>query len=175
MYAYKASPQPPSSRSSSQSRDQSAASYISYPVSHVVSGLYRRLTEPTPQPPSRSQSRPSQYTEQPDSDVYTPPHRTASPYQPPPLAPLNLHSTISPSEQILTRALAEEVRLLVPPRFQLVDTWSLTYSLVRDGSSLGTLYNKCAPHKGSREGGVLVIKDAAGSVYPPLSSPHLFY
>ncbi|KKK12074.1 hypothetical protein AOCH_000040, partial [Aspergillus ochraceoroseus] len=27
---------------------QSAASYFSYPVTHVVSGLYRRLTDPPP-------------------------------------------------------------------------------------------------------------------------------
>lgn len=151
---------------------QSTSSYLSYPVSHVVSALYRRLTEPSPNPlPPQSTSQQQTSPTPPHSmsnGVYTPPHRTASPFQPPPLTPLSLvgfDPATSPSAQILSRALAEEIRLLVPPRLQLADTWSLVYSLEQDGVSLATLYSKCAssdlPNSSSF---VLVIRDAAGGV-----------
>ncbi|KAI5286969.1 oxidation resistance protein 1, partial [Ascosphaera acerosa] len=103
------------------------------------------------------------------SGAYTPPPRprTSSPFNPPPLAPLTLSAAgnIAPGEVLLTRALAEEVRLLVPPRLQLVDTWRLAYSLERDGSSLTTLYARCREVAGRhpRAGYVLVIKDASAS------------
>ncbi|OJD25463.1 hypothetical protein ACJ73_03173, partial [Blastomyces percursus] len=47
------SPTRSQSRSQSQSHTKgsqspSTSSYLTYPVSHVVSGLYRRLTEPIP-------------------------------------------------------------------------------------------------------------------------------
>lgn len=151
---------------------QSTSSYLSYPVSHVVSTLYRRLTEPSPNPPP-PQSTPKQQTSPTpphsmSNGVYTPPHRTASPFQPPPLTPLSLvgfDPATSPSAQILSRALAEEIRLLVPPRLQLADTWSLVYSLEQDGVSLATLYNKCASSDLPKSGSfVLVIRDAAGGV-----------
>lgn len=157
---------------------QSTSSYLSYPVSHVVSALYRRLTEPSPSPSPHPPSAlstsqqlnsptPPRSTSTPNG-VYTPPHRTASPFQPPPLTPLSLvgfDPATAPSAQILSRALAEEIRLLVPPRLQLVDTWSLVYSLEQDGVSLATLYNKCASSDLPRSSSfVLVIRDAAGGV-----------
>ncbi|KAL9602930.1 MAG: hypothetical protein Q9219_001455 [cf. Caloplaca sp. 3 TL-2023] len=142
----------------------STQSYFSYPVSHVVSGLYRRLTEPNRIPSHKAQPPPSLDMH---SGVYTPPRRTASPFQPPPLTPLTLDLVkASPSSVILTRALAEEIRLLVPPRLQLCESWSLVYSLEEDGVSLTTLYNKCAGSsipKGSSF--VLVVKDAAGGIF----------
>ena len=140
-----------------QKRTQSTTSYFTYPVSHVVTGLYRRLTEP---PPEKS-SRPCDQMN--TSGVFTPPRRTASPFQPPPLTPLTLKTSPNVSHQLLTRALAEEIRLLVPPRLQLVDTWQLAYSLDRDGSSLSTLYDKCETfsHRSQRAGYVLVVKDTS--------------
>ena len=153
----------PSSRSSSQT----PTSYLSYPVSHVVSGLYRRLTEPSPNHSaiSRLQTHTSDQDlarDMPDG-VYTPPHRTASPFQPPPLTPLTLSG--STSSTILSRAVAEEIRLLIPPRLQLAEQWSLAYSLEEDGVSLGTLYNKCAAPKVPRDASfVLVVQDGAGGV-----------
>ncbi|KAJ6009260.1 hypothetical protein N7522_004276 [Penicillium canescens] len=169
------SPDPPIHSSSSRSRSrtptqktpayQSAASYFSYPVSHVVSGLYRRITEPdlakdmpSALPWSRSSS---------SSEVYTP-RRTASPFQPPPLTPLTLKIPKGIDllqQQLLTRALAEEIRLLVPPRLQLAETWHLAYSLDRDGASLSTLYENCAEfsHRSPRAGYVLVIRDSSPS------------
>ncbi|KAJ5428261.1 TLDc [Penicillium cf. griseofulvum] len=151
-----------SSHTSTQKPYQSAASYFSYPVSHVVSGLYRRITDPdlakdTPSimPWSRSSS---------SSEVFTP-RRTASPFQPPPLTPLNLEIPAAHllQQQLLTRALAEEIRLLVPPRLQLAETWRLAYSLDRDGASLSTLYENCAEfsHRSPRAGYVLVIRDSS--------------
>ncbi|KAF5859679.1 oxidation resistance protein 1 [Aspergillus alliaceus] len=183
----------PSSRSTSRSRQsihQSTASYFSYPVTHVVSGLYRRLTDP---PASKSKNnmkrnQDSSMTAPDDSasssQVFTP-VRTASPFQPPPLTPLTL--TGDPSnlqQQLLTRALAEEIRLLVPARLQLVDTWRLAYSLDRDGASLATLYENCREmsHRSPRAGYVLIIRDSSpsGTVFgaymtdPPHPNSHYY-
>lgn len=139
-----------------------AASYLSYPVSHVVSGLYRRLTDP-----NIAQAMPSATSWATTSEVFTP-RRTASPFQPPPLTPLTLTVPKSADllqQQLLTRALAEEIRLLVPPRLQLVENWRLAYSLDRDGASLATLYNHCAEYsqRSPRAGYVLVVRDASSS------------
>lgn len=148
---------------STPSAQHSTKSYFSYPVSHVVSGLYRRLTEPDRVPSSKAPPPPSLDTH---NGVYTPPQRTASPFQPPPLTPLTLKSgSASSSSVILTRALAEEIRLLVPPRLQLAESWSLAYSLEEDGVSLTTLYKKCASGSIPKSSSfILVIKDAAGGV-----------
>ena len=156
-----------STPNSQASSIHSTPSYFSYPVSHVVSGLYRRLTEPSPSKPTTiPTSRPPSLNMH--NGMYTPPHRTASPFQPPPLTPLSLTGIpagSSESAQILSRGLAEEIRLLVPPRLQLAETWSLVYSLENDGVSLATLYKKCAaPSVPKRGSFVLVVKDAAGGV-----------
>ena len=153
-------PTPPSSE---RPPPHSTRSYFSYPVSHVVSGLYRRLTEPTRVPHINALQPPPLDMH---NGVYTPPRRTASPFQPPPLTPLTLNpGKTSSFSIILTRALAEEIRLLVPPRLQLCESWSLVYSLEEDGVSLTTLYQKCgAPSIPKGSSFVLVIKDAAGSV-----------
>ncbi|PGH11710.1 hypothetical protein AJ79_04733 [Helicocarpus griseus UAMH5409] len=164
----------PSSRSQSQSQSTSTASYLSYPVTHVVSGLYRRLTEPPtrsaskPPPPNHSYSHNQTSTSSPSATAASPNFnrlsRAASPFQPPPLTPLTLKTPGNPSNILLTCSLAEEIRLLVPPRLQLLDTWQLAYSLDRDGSSLTTLYEKCREvgERSSRAGYVLVVRDAAG-------------
>jgi hypothetical protein len=93
------------------------------------------------------------------------PIRTGSPFQPPPLTPLTLSTSENASHLLLNRALAEEIRLLVPPRLQLVDTWQLAYSLERDGSSLATLYEKCDEysHRSQRAGYVLVVRDVSAA------------
>lgn len=136
-----------------------SSSYLSYPVSHVVSSLYRRLTDSALPPNPRASPTTN-------NGLYTPPRRTASPFQPPPLTPLSLRGFDSrTSTQILSRTLAEEIRLLLPPRLQLVDSWVLAYSLEQDGVSLGTLYHKCAsPSLPLQSSFVLVVRDAAGGV-----------
>jgi hypothetical protein len=96
--------------------------------------------------------------------IYTPPHRTASPFQSPPLTPLTLEGITKSS--VLSRAVAEEIRLLVPPRLQLADTWRLGYSLEEDGVSLATLYGKCATPTVARGSGfVLVVQDGTGGIF----------
>lgn len=152
------------------SPSQTPTSYLSYPVSHVVSGLYRRLTEPSPNRSAIPRLQTHTSDQDPTNDmpngVYTPPHRTASPFQPPPLTPLTLSG--STSSTILSRTVAEEIRLLIPPRLQLAEQWSLAYSLEQDGVSLGTLYNKCASPEIPRDASfVLVVQDGAGGVGLP--------
>jgi hypothetical protein len=138
-------------------------------VSHAVSGLLRRFST---DPPSSSKSNHSPvhsptYPTSKHDGVYTPPYRTASPFQPPPLYPVSLkgyHENTSPSAKLLTKTLAEEIRLLVPPRLQLCEEWNLVYSLEEDGVSLTTLYKKCDDLRGLRNGFVLVVKDGDGGV-----------
>ena len=65
---------------------------------------------------------------------------------------------------LLSHALAEEIRLLVPPRLQLCEEWNKVYSLEEDGVSLGTLYKNCDALRGLRNGFVLVVKDGDGGV-----------
>ena len=137
-----------------------SVAYLAYPVKHVVSSLYRRMTEPPDQPVSRllDAPQPSVY-----SNIYTPPRRTESPFHPPPLTPLALTSSHPSSTYLLTRSLAEEIRLLVPPRLQLVDSWRLAYSLEADGASLATLYKGCETFssRSQQAGYVMVIHDGA--------------
>ena len=64
----------------------------------------------------------------------------------------------------MSKSLAEEIRLLVPPRLQLVDRWALLYSLEQDGVSLATLYGKCDDYRGRRGGYVVVVRDKGGGV-----------
>ncbi|KAJ9611700.1 oxidation resistance protein 1 [Cladophialophora chaetospira] len=143
-----------------------SAAYLAYPVKHVVSSLYRRMTEPPEVPVNKLLDAPNIFTS--SSGVYTPPRRTASPFQPPPLTPLTLRHTLSSraaDSLLLSRSLAEEIRLLIPPRLQLVDHWKLAYSLEADGSSLATLYEHCANVSTytQRSGYVLVVRDGSSS------------
>jgi hypothetical protein len=95
------------------------------------------------------------------------PPRRNSPYAPPPLYPIQLSgykSSTAPSSQLLSRSLAEEIRLLIPPRLQLHEKWKLLYSLEQNGVSLSTLYEKCEEYKGLRAGFVLVVRDGTGNV-----------
>lgn len=132
-----------------------SASYPNIPgtISSALSWTFHRLTSDQQSPPRTS----------PDSHHLSserPPSRRASPFTPPPLAPLQV-TGYSPAttSRLLSRALAEEIRLLLPARLQLHETWTLAYSLEQHGVSLATLYGRC--NKGSF---VLVVKDAVGGV-----------
>lgn len=157
----------------SSSPSNSSSSYFTYPVSYAVSGLLRRLShDPNNASNKDAASRTtslSQSAHNIDSmnGVFTPPRRKLSPFQPPPLTPLSLKgwkSSTTQSAKLLTKALAEEIRLLVPPRLQLVDEWDLAYSLEQNGVSLATLYEKSDDYRGKRGGFVLVVQDASGGV-----------
>lgn len=148
------------------------ASYFTYPVSYAVSGLLRRLnSEPAKTPADSHRARtvvpPHDATADMDS-VFQPPRRIASPFQPPPLTPLTLHGykpSTREAGRLLSAGLAEEIRLLVPPRLQLVDTWDMVYSLEQNGVSLATLYAQADEYRGRRGGFVLVVRDASGGVF----------
>jgi len=108
-------------------------------------------------------------------NAFQSPRRTASPFQPPPLTPLTLkgwgHST-KDSSKLLSRSLAEEIRLLLPARTQLVDEWRLGYSLEEHGSSLATLYQRSGEYSNERGGFVLVVRDGTGGVFGAYLSHH---
>lgn len=161
--------EPPESAASSKHHSRtsttSTASFLSYPVTYAVSSVWRRLsTDPDPTNPlsaNRSSDGPN--------NVFSPPRRHMSPFQPPPLTPLTLrgYKTDTPaSARLLSNALAEEIRLLIPPRLQLVERWTLAYSLEQNGVSLATLYKNCEEYRGTRGGFVLVIRDGDGGVGP---------
>ena len=87
--------------------------------------------------------------------------------RPPPLEPLELRGfrDDTPSAaRVLSGAVAEEIRLMVPARLSIVDDWNLVYSLDQDGASLSTLYDKCGKYAGKRVGFVLAVKDCEGGV-----------
>lgn len=170
MSSRETTPQP-----SRQSSHQSPpSSYFSYPVSIAVSGILRRLSnEPTKSLSGSRRSSPSSSQTslaKGMNGAYFSPPRTASPapFQPPPLTPLSLEgwrSSTNERSRLLTRALAEEIRLLFPPRNQLVDRWRLIYSLDQDGSSLSTLYKRADDYRGKRGGFVLVVRDSSNDVF----------
>ncbi|KAI9825324.1 MAG: hypothetical protein M1819_000570 [Sarea resinae] len=159
------------------------SSHLLFPVSYTVSSLLRRLHQANPSSPSPNQPPSHSMDNSNASGVYTPPNRTASPFQPPPLYPLTLKgykASTPPSARLLSRALAEEIRLLVPPRLQLVEDWKLIYSLEQDGVSLATLYKRCEEYWGRRTGFVLVVRDGDGGTFgayltdPPQPRPHYY-
>ncbi|KAG6057241.1 oxidation resistance protein 1 [Claviceps sp. LM77 group G4] len=100
----------------------------------------------------------------------------ASPFRPPPLEPLVLHghcgSTPSCPSGLLTAAVAEEIRTMVPERLRIAEDWRLIYSLEQDGASLATLYHKCRVFEGHRAGFVLVVKDQDGGTFGAYLSEH---
>lgn len=108
--------------------------------------------------------------------VYNPAYRTASPFQMPPLDPLVLHGykdNTPPTARLLSHAVAEEIRAMVPERLRIVEDWRLVYSLEQDGASLGTLFQKCRDFDGMRAGFVLVVRDQEGAVSTHLVLPHI--
>ena len=149
---------PPTPTLASNPYDPNSAAYLAYPVKHVVSSIYRRMTEPPEEPIANLLNAPGS-----PSTHYTAPKRTASPFSPPPLTPLTLSSTSTLSRTILNRSLAEEIRLLVPSRLQLVNTWRLAYSLEADGASLTTLYKRChqIAARSQQAGYVVVVRDTS--------------
>ena len=147
--------------------------HITYPVSYTFSGLLRRLSAPTPL--ARALSANYNGTMSPSATFFDAPKRRLSPFQPPPLTPLTLvgyRESTPLASRLLEKALAEEIRLLVPPRVQLVDEWKLIYSLEQNGTSLGSLYSLSDEYRGKRGGFVLVVRDASQGVSQPPSAMH---
>jgi hypothetical protein len=115
-------------------------------------------------------------------NIYQPPNRALSPYAPPPLTGLTLHGISSTplKSQVLSKVIAEEIRLLFPSRMQLVTDWTLAYNFENDGTSLSSLYKKCQEFYSSNHGFVLAVKDSSGGIFgaylteAPHPSPHYF-
>lgn len=167
----------------------STLSYFTEPVRYTTSALIRRLSEddaPTPLAKALSANYNGSMTD-PTTGVYHPPpqqpSRKRSPFQPPPLTPLTLtgyRAGTTGKAKLLRKAVAEEIRLLVPARLQLQDEWRLVYSLEQDGSALSTLYSLCAQYRGKRGGFVVTVRDSRGSVFgaylsdAPRPQPHYY-
>ncbi|QIX00567.1 hypothetical protein AMS68_006084 [Peltaster fructicola] len=180
-------PPPPPPDGSTLGSLTSTLSYFAHPIAYTVEGVLRRISvddAPTPLARALSANYNGSMTD-PTLGVYHPPtpQRKHSPFQPPPLTPLSLKgykASTSHRSRLLSRALAEEVRLLVPPRLQLVDEWQLSYSLEQDGSTLSTMYSHCDKHKGKRGGFVIVIRDSEAGTFgaylsdPPKPSPQYY-
>lgn len=180
-----ASSSPPSSGAASPAgASASSSTFLGSSVSGLWGGLVRRFSADTT--PSASQAS------QPQSGLpasfhhastfsgldgaHVPPdiHRQPSPMRLPPLEPLVLkgfREDTPSSSRLLTPAIAEEIRIMVPARLGIGDEWDLVYSLDQDGASLATLYEKCSQYQGRRVGFVLVVKDTEGGVRAPLPSP----
>lgn len=186
-------PPPPSSPSSSSpprrappphrkslSNFTSALSYFTEPVSYTFAGVARRISaDDAPTPLARALS--ANYNGSMDS-VFNPPIRRHSPFQPPPLTPLTLsgYKENTPTKaRLLSKAVAEEIRLLLPPRLQLAEHWELAYSLEQDGSTLSTLYALASRYRGKRAGFVLVVRDSTNGIFGAYLSdpprPHASY
>jgi hypothetical protein len=187
-----ADPSQPSARTSTPKRSSSYFTYpVSYAVSGILRRLNTDTSPDAPpsSTPENQNKRQSQIAATATSlsnslanfvsgaslsssaddmnSVFQPSYRTASPFQPPPLTPLTLtgyKGGMRESGKLMNKALAEEIRLLLPPRLQLVDNWSLTYSLEQNGVSLATLYKQADDYRGVRGGFVLVVKDGSGGV-----------
>ncbi|GAB1317278.1 oxidation resistance protein 1 [Madurella fahalii] len=159
----------------------SSSTLLTSSVSSFWGGLMRRFSTEPPPSTATSPNLPRAKSFQPDGDgidgVYTPPHthRTASPMRPPPLEPLQLvgfSDDTRPGARLLTAAIAEEIRIMIPARLSIVDEWNLVYSLEQDGASLATLYDKCARYQGKRVGFVLCVKDCEGGLFGAYLSDH---
>ena len=160
------------------------STFLSSSVSSLWGGLVRRFSSESPattqgRNPSSSPTHKGPYHSHTFDDgyshgssldgVYSPQcsRRAASPIRPPPLEPIQLKgfaADTAADARLLTPAIAEEVRIMVPARLSLVDEWNLVYSLDQDGASLATLYDKCDAYRGKRVGFVLVVKDLEGGV-----------
>lgn len=168
----------PSLPDSSNDSSNTSSGYLSYPVKYAVNSAIRRFSA-DPFSTSRSHSRDpissaSSFSNLAalDASNHTPPTsatpepaRAHTSFQPPPLTPLTLSGAKPGTVQILATQLAEEIRLLVPPRLQLVDSWRLIFSLEQDGSSLSTLFDKCSHFEGRRGGFVVVARDTGGGIF----------
>lgn len=145
--------------------------HLTFPISYTTSAVLRRLSEDSaPTPLARALSANYNGLMRENAPVFNPPTRRHSPFQPPPLTPLTLQGykdSTGYKGRLLSKALAEEIRLLVPPRLQLVDTWKLGYSLEQDGSSLRSLFGAVDSYRGKRGGFVLMIRDGRHGVSWP--------
>ncbi|KAI6245271.1 Oxidation resistance protein 1 [Erysiphe necator] len=136
-------------------------------VSHAVTGLFRRFVTEQPHDNQPSSSGSVSFNDDFDDGFCSQAKRTSY-FPSPSLCPISLHFESNSDHhysKLLTRTLAEEIRLLVPPRLQLCEEWHIVYSLEKDGACLGTLYKKCSELEGGQGGFVLVVEDGRGDLF----------
>lgn len=157
------SKEPDSSLDSSSNKSNS--SYGSYSLASALFGRLFNHSEKRSKHSSPSSGPHSNYTSRNNSS-----HSLK--FDPPPLSPINLVGYRNNTKtRLMTRALAEEIRVLFPERKQLYDVWTLVYSLEQHGASLSTLYANCASSSYSEKGSlsphpyVLVVKDEMGNKF----------
>lgn len=133
----------------------------------MFTGLIRRFSTEETQLSSQDGAMNQNLHKDGINDVFNPTHRTASPFRPPPLDPvvlLGYKDSTTKEGKLLSNAVAEEIRTMVPERLRITENWRLVYSLEQDGSSLNTLYGKSRGFEGKRVGFVLVVRDEEGGV-----------
>ncbi|RKF79123.1 Oxidation resistance protein 1 [Golovinomyces cichoracearum] len=149
-------------------------------VRQAVSGLFRRFTEQSSLGAASSSAK--NHTDDFD-DARSSRPKGISAFLTSSLNSIKLNYRTYSSQdaaRLLTKSIAEEIRLLVPPRLQLCEEWNLIYSLEKDGASLATLYKKCRELDGERNGFVLIVKDGKGDLFgvylneAPRIEPHFF-
>lgn len=95
------------------------------------------------------------------------PRRLMRPIRPPPLAELQLKPT--PQDAcFFTRAIANEIRNLLPQRLQVHDCWQCLFNLNVHGVSIATLYHRLYAYRdrlGERPGFVIAVKDGNGQIF----------
>ncbi|CAD1783749.1 similar to Saccharomyces cerevisiae YPL196W OXR1 Protein of unknown function required for normal levels of resistance to oxidative damage, null mutants are sensitive to hydrogen peroxide [Maudiozyma barnettii] len=74
--------------------------------------------------------------------------------------------------RLLTVGMCDEIRMLMPPRIQLYNEWTLLYSLEQHGASLHSLYANVTPDDdvNRRIGYVIVIKDRQNGIFGAYSN-----
>ncbi|SPO01332.1 related to Oxidation resistance protein 1 [Cephalotrichum gorgonifer] len=130
-------------------------------VTNMWSGLMRSFSSDSTGFPTQSTNHNSASTDHSST--------SSSLFQLPPLDPVELRgykASTEPSARLLTSALAEEIRTLIPERMKLVDEWDLIFSLAQDGASLGTMYSRARAYdRATRAGFVIVVRDSSGGTF----------
>lgn len=94
----------------------------------------------------------------------------------PSLAPVQLRGfSETTTERVLTEKLAEEIRLMMPTRLQVLENWDLVYSLDQHGVSLSTLYARCKSLNSPQAGFVVIVRDRRDNIFGAYLSdyPHV--
>lgn len=157
-------------------RDDASRRSFRASVSNMLAGFARTLSYDSGTDTPTSSSAPTSQHQQGGGAASVYSSSSSFPYELPPLDPITLKGYASdtfsqPSDRLMSTAVAEEIRTLLPERLKLVSEWDLIYSLVQDGASLPTLYSHAKPYRGRRTGFVLVLQDSARAVSPPPPSP----
>lgn len=165
-----------SSANSSFSDTDILQTRIEAPSSLPPSGIYSLLTRSTSAVGQGFRSltrRSSQQEEQVSTTSTIVEDDMGFMFEAPPLDPVKLLGySASTHTRLLKSVIAEEIRMLVPARVQLHDTWTLVYSLEQHGASLSTLYSNNVPKSDTRPGFVLVIRDRTGAIFGAYVNEH---